>query len=171
MLLSSPSYDDTVPPPDIHDPQYAWKLVGEAPTLVRLWNPLTGTTVGGPLGGHRGGVTSLAFGIWQDDRPLLATGANDALVRLWDPLTGHAVGEPLFGHFGGITSVAFGKWEGDRLVLATGATDGTVRLWDIPGLTCVAAIHRRTSVNALAFTGEALAIGDAEGISVIDLSH
>jgi WD40 repeat protein len=171
MLLASPSYDDTVPPPDIHDPQYAWKLVGEAPTLVRLWNPLTGTTVGGPLGGHRGGVTSLAFGIWQDDRPLLATGANDALVRLWDPLTGHAVGEPLFGHFGGITSVAFGKWEGDRLVLATGATDGTVRLWDIPGLTCFAAIHRRTSVNALAFTGEALAIGDAEGISVIDLSH
>jgi WD40 repeat protein len=113
----------------------------------------------------------VAFGTLQGGRPLLATGANDALVRLWDPLTKKAVGEPLGGHRGGITSVAFGTLQDGRPLLATGAMDRTVRLWDIPSQMCTASLRRRTNINALAFAGEALAIGDEEGISVIDLDH
>jgi WD40 repeat protein len=72
---------------------------GSADRTVRLWDPATGTALGGALTGHTGPVY---WGCWGqvDGRPVLATGGLDRTVRLWDPATGTALGGPLTGHTG-----------------------------------------------------------------------
>ena len=95
--------------------------------------------MGGPLTGHTGIVTSVAFGTGPDGRLLLASGSEDGTVRLWDQVTGAPVGGPLTaapvlgeltGHTGIVTSVAFGTGPDGRLLLASGSRDATVRFWD-----------------------------------------
>jgi WD40 repeat protein len=136
---------------------------------VRLWDPATGAPVGEPLTGHTGLVYSVAFGAGPGGRPTLASGSFDQTVRLWDPVTGAPVGEPLTGHTSGVTSVAFGTGPGGRPLLASGSTDKTVRLWEPATGFCIATLHRRSSVHSTAMVGLALAIGDDEGVSVVEL--
>ena len=134
---------------------------------VRLWDPVTGAPAG-QLTGHDGEVRSVAFGTGPGGRLLLASGSNDATVRLWDPVTGAPAGQ-LTGHHGEVSSVAFGTGPGGRLLLASGSRDATVRLWDITARSCIATLHRRSTVNSVASAGTLLAIGDDEGISVIEV--
>jgi WD40 repeat protein len=96
---------------------------------ARIWDPLTGTLFGEPLG-HGGAVLSVAFGTDPGGRLLLATGSTDGTARIWDPLTGTPLGDPLIGHADAVTSVAFGTDPGGRLLLATASQDRTARLWD-----------------------------------------
>lgn len=84
------------------------------------------------LTGHSYTVTTVAFGVGEGGRPLLASGGHDKTVRLWDPDTGAAVGAPLTGHIHQVNSVAFGEGADGRPLLASGSNDNTVRLWD-PG--------------------------------------
>ena len=97
---------------------------------VRLWDPVTGAAVGGPLTGHTDVVTGVAFGTSGDGRLLLASCSRDQTVRLWDPVTRAAVGGPLTGHTDVVTGVAFGTSSTGRLLLASCSRDQTVRLWD-----------------------------------------
>ena len=104
-------------------------------------------------------------------RLLLASGGiNDTTVRLWDPAVG-AVGEPLAGHTGSVVSVAFGVGPDGRLLLASGSGDNTVRLWDVATRSCIAALQRRSGIHSVASAGVALAIGDDEGVSVIEFDR
>jgi WD40 repeat protein len=80
------------------------------------------------------------------------------------------VGEPLTGHAFPVYSVAFGTRPGGWPLLASGSKDATVRLWGPATGSCVATIHRRSSVHSVAMTGETLAIGDDEGAIVIKLN-
>jgi WD40 repeat protein len=66
--------------------------------------------------------------------------------------------------------VAFGTGAGGRVLLASAGRDRTVRLWD--PLTGVQLMIIRRRVPAAAFTsdGSIFAIGDPEGLSVIDMS-
>jgi hypothetical protein len=43
-----------------------------------------------------------------------------------------------------------------------------VRLWDLATGVCAITLRRRTSVRSIAAAGRVLAIGDAEGCSVIE---
>ena len=138
---------------------------------MRLWDPATGAPVGEPLTGHTGQVVSVAFGTGPDGRLLLASGSDDKTVRLWDPATGAPVGEPLTGHTEGVVSVAFGTGPDGRPLLASGSPDGTVRLWDPATGSCTATLHRRSGVRSVAMADVALAIGDGEGVSVIELDR
>ena len=140
---------------------------GSLDGTVRLWDPATGTQVGKPLIGHTGAVYSMAFGTTWESRLLLATG-GDQTVRLWNIASGTQLGEPLTGHTSQVTSVAFGAGRDGRL-LASGSEDATVRLWDLATRACVLKLHRRSGVHSIAVTDLVLAIGDEEGICVIEL--
>ena len=136
---------------------------------MRLWDPVTGTPVGEPLAGHTGWVTSVAFGPRPDGRLLLASGSGDGTVRLWDPVTGAASASRSPATRARCTSVAFGTTPDGRLLLASGSDDKTVRLWDMADKVCVLTLRRRSSVRSVAISGALLAIGDEEGVSVIEL--
>jgi WD40 repeat protein len=124
--------------------------------------------MGEPLTGHTFTVSSVAFGSGAGGRLLLASASADE-VRLWDPATGAQVGEPLTGHTDSVMSVAFGAGPGGRLLLASASADKTVRLWDPSTGLCIATLHRRSAVHSVATAAAALAIGDGEGVSVIEL--
>ena len=103
-------------------------------------------------------------------RPLLASAGHDGKVRLWDPDTGAPVGGLLSGHTGWVSSVAFGTGPGGRALLASaGGHDGTVRLWDPATDAPVATLRRRSPAHSVAFAGEAIVIGDAEGITLLEV--
>lgn len=59
---------------------------------------------------------------------------------------------------------------GGRPLLISGGEDGIVRLWDPDTGNQLMMMRRRAIVNALAGYGPSLAIGDEEGLSVIDIS-
>ena len=163
-----------------HDDWVTWVAFGTAPDgrllvatasddrTARVCDALTGDQLGSRLAGHSGGVRSVAFGTTPEGRLLLATASDDWTARLWDPLTGTALGEPLTGHDGAVNSVAFGTAHDGRLLLATASADRTVRLWDPERQASLLVIRRRSGVNSIAVAGPLLAIGDDEGISVIE---
>ena len=136
---------------------------------VRVWDPVTGAAVGQALTGHTGMVTSVAFATTQGGQLLLASASMDGTVRLWDPIASAAVGELLTGHTGMVTSVAFATTQGGQLLLASASVDKTVRWWDIGGEKCVLTLRRRSGVRSIAVSGPLLAVGDDEGVSVIEL--
>src|SRR5205823_435320 len=142
-----------------------------ADATVRVWDPLAGTAVGGPLSGHTGWVEALAFCPAQEEGPLLAAGDESGAVRLWNPLTGRLAAEPLAGHTGWVASAAFTTAPGGRLLLASGSGDRTVRLWDPRSGRCLVCLHRRCAVRAVAAAGLLLAIGDDDGVTVIELDE
>ena len=91
-------------------------------------------------------------------------------MRLWDPATGAPVGEPLTGHTDGV-AVAFGTGLSGRLLPASGSGDKTVRLWEPATGFWIVTLHRRSGVHSVAMAGVALAIGDDEGVSLIELGQ
>ena len=66
--------------------------------------------------------------------------------------------------------MAFGADAGGRPLLASGTDDRTVRLWDPSIAACVSGLRRRSAAHALAFAGAMLAIGDDEGVFIIELN-
>ena len=136
---------------------------------VRLWDPLTGEPIGAPLTGHEGAVHALAFTTLPDGRVSLASGGDDQTVRVWDPLTGNPAGDPLTGHSGWVRALAFTAAGDGSPLLASGGGDKTVRVWDPLEGTVVTELHRGSTVRSLAASGPLLAIGDDEGLTVIEL--
>jgi WD40 repeat protein len=136
---------------------------GEVST-VRLWDPVTGTLMAESLE-DIDWVSAVAFGATTDGRLLLAAGGQDATV-LWDLVSPTA--EPLIGHTGPVRSVAFGTTADGHLLLASGGDDRVVRLWDLTSKVCVAIVRRRSRVRSVAIIGPLLAIGDDEGVCVIE---
>lgn len=136
---------------------------------VRLWDPLAGTPLCAPLTGHTGWVGSVAFAATADGL-LLASAGEDQTTRIWDPLTGQPQGQPLAGHASWVAAAVFTVLPGAGLVLATGGGDKTVRLWDPAAGENLMTLRRRSTVRALTAAGPLLAIGDDEGLSVIELA-
>jgi WD40 repeat protein len=59
-----------------------------ADQTIRLWDPLSGHTLGQPLTGHTGQVRAIITASSDDGHMVLVSGAHDGTIRLWDPLTG-----------------------------------------------------------------------------------
>jgi WD40 repeat protein len=164
VLLASGGSDDTRKPP-----LFLTSTIGTV--RLWLWDPDVDTPVGRLLTGHEGAVTSVAFGTGPDDRVLLASGDSKGTVRLWDPDDeGRPVREPLTGHEGAVTSVAFGTGAEGRLLLASAGDDRTVRFWDPLTGAQLMLIRRRIPAAALTSDESIFAIGDSEGLTVIDVS-
>ena len=116
----------------------------------------------GPLLGHSGAVTGLAFG--RDGRTLVSA-SDDSSIRFWD-VTRHAQrGPPLVDEFAGAPAIALSP---DGRTLAVGAYD-RLRLWDTARVTSVAGpfyLDDVEMINALAFSpdGRTLAVAGKESV-------
>ena len=140
---------------------------------IWLYDVATGTEVA-LLGGHTGGVTSVAF---SSDGTLLASGSQDETVKLWAVAT-HTNIATLRGHTDGVWSVAFSP---DGKMLASGAgdpgvrfpADNTVKLWDMETNANIATLEGHEGrVASVAFSpdGQILASGsDDETIKLWDV--
>lgn len=89
-------------------------------------------------------------------------------MRLCDP-SSDAVSPPRTSHIAAVTSLSFGTTKDGRFLLASASKDKTVRLWDPITATCLATVLRRCEIHSVAWADPVLAIGDAEGVSVIEL--
>jgi WD40 repeat protein len=89
---------------------------------------------------------------------------------VWDTDTGDPVGEALTGHTGPLTLVACGTGAQGPPLLATAGGDRTVRVWNPDTGVHLMTIRRRMPAAVLACDGSRLAIGDEEGLSVIDVN-
>src|SRR3990170_3553935 len=97
---------------------------GSDDRTIRIWDSVSGQSIGKPLSGHTDWVRSVA---WSPDGSRLASGSNDMTIRIWDSESGQSIGEPLRGHTGVVFSVA---WSPDGSRLASGSRDRTIRIWD-----------------------------------------
>ena len=113
------------------------RIVSGSGNFVRIWDLESGVSVGEPLTGQSGWVTSVAV---TPDGTLIVSGAGDSTIFIWDLATGGSaagqrkqragapVGKPLTGHVRGVTSVAITP-DGSRIV--SGSLDATIRIWDL----------------------------------------
>jgi WD40 repeat protein len=74
------------------------------------------------------------------------------------------------GHAGWVAAVAFTLAPSGTLLLVSGGGDNTVRLWDPRSGACLLVLPRLSPVRSLATSGLLLAIGENEGLSVIELA-
>jgi WD40 repeat protein len=138
---------------------------------VRIWDALTGRPAGQPLTGHRGGIRALAAANGRHGRLLLATGGEDGTIRIWDALTGRPAGKPLTGHTQWIAALAFAVTPAGRLLLVSASGDRTVRLWHPASGACLMCLRRGSALRTVAAAGLVLALGDDNGVSVIELAE
>ncbi|HEV2374304.1 MAG TPA: hypothetical protein VGS19_19365, partial [Streptosporangiaceae bacterium] len=131
--------------------------------------PLTGAAVGEPLVGHSEAVRAVAFATATAGMPLLASASEDRTVRLWDQRNGEPAVRTLTGHTDWVGSLAFTATPDGRPLLASAGGDKTIRIWDPGTGSPVMTLRRRSVIRRLAAGGPLLAIGDDEGLSVIEL--
>jgi len=137
---------------------------------VRLWHALSGHPAGPPLRDRAGGVRALAT-VFRRGRLLLAAGGDDPTIRLWDALAGKPAGKPFTGHTKWISSLAFTATPGGRPLLASGSGDGTVRLWQPGRGGCLTTLRRGSAVRCVAAAGLTLALGDDNGLTVVEVAE
>ncbi|KIM25141.1 hypothetical protein M408DRAFT_74796, partial [Serendipita vermifera MAFF 305830] len=97
---------------------------GSGDKTLRLWDGVTGASIGDPMKGHTEYVTCVAF---SPDGTRVVSGSGDKTLRLWDGVTGASIGDPMEGHTEDVPCVAFSP-DGTRVV--SGSADKTLRLWD-----------------------------------------
>ena len=91
---------------------------------LRLWNGVTGTSIGTPMIGHTRHVNGVAF---SPDGTRIVSGSSDGTLRLWNGATGASICGPMDGHTNAVKCVAFSP-DGARII--SGSGDSTLRLWD-----------------------------------------
>jgi WD40 repeat protein len=78
----------------------------------------------GPLEGHIGSVSSVAF---SPDGRRIVSGSDDTSIRVWDAETGQTLLGPLEGHTNHVHSVSFSP--GGRRIVSS-SRDRSIRVWN-----------------------------------------
>jgi ribosome assembly protein 4 len=118
---------------------------------LRLWDPKSGSPLGGPLKGHTKWITSISWEPYhsqEQGRPRFASASKDFTIRIWDAVN-RTTDMALTGHKECVTCV---KWGGAGRIYSA-SRDRTVKVWDAVKGTL---IHNLTShahwVNHLALS-------------------
>ena len=90
---------------------------------LQIWDANTGTPIGEPLEGHKGGVRHAAF---SPDGTRIVSAGVDGTVRLWNADAYKQLDTPVMSH-PNVNVVAFSP---DGTQIASGDDFGTVRLWN-----------------------------------------
>lgn len=126
---------------------------GSMDNSVRLWDPVKGKQLGGPLKGHTKWITSISwepFHAREPGRPRLASASKDFTIRIWDAVSGHT-DMALTGHKECVTCV---KWGGSGWIYSS-SRDRTVKVWDVSRGTLVHTLNAHAHwVNHLALSTE-----------------
>jgi WD40 repeat protein len=136
---------------------------GASVDRTTMWHSISSTTLFAGPDGHLLLAAGTPFG-GIAERPWPSP------VLLWDLTEGPDKPPHSFdGHQDWVSSVAFGTLPGGSPFLVSGGEDQTVRLWDPVALRPLATLHRRSRVRAVAALGSLLAVGDDEGLVVIEV--
>ena len=141
-------------------------LISANRETIQIWNPVTWQHADTPAA-QPASITAMTS-LTVQSRPLLVTGEFGGLIRTWDmapvaPQAAFAV------HRGKVTALC-PVTVNDQTLVATAGTDRTVRIWDVLTATCVMSIPVHHEALALAWLGNALAVGLTAGVIVIDLN-
>ncbi|KIM25847.1 hypothetical protein M408DRAFT_47414, partial [Serendipita vermifera MAFF 305830] len=77
---------------------------GSFDNTLRLWDGVTGASIGDPMEGHTQNITCVAL---SPDGTRVVSGSFDKTLRLWDGVTGASIGDPMEGHTHYVRCVAF----------------------------------------------------------------
>jgi WD40 repeat protein len=108
-------------------PDGRFRIVTAARTVIRIWDPETGRSVGA-LTISGGGIEDLAVLPMPDGQHRLVTAGPGRAVRLWDPGTGEQVAE-LNGHTATVTTVAVLPRPDGSHEIVSGGADRAVLVW------------------------------------------
>lgn len=133
-------------------------LTGGSDGVARLWDPATGTRVGGDLG-RDGSTNAVAF---SPTGKSFVTVDKSGTAQIWDLPLGKQSTPPL-RHGSSILAVAFSP---DGKFLITGGADGRGILWDAKhGDRAGLELHHDGAIEALAFApdGKSILTGSTDG--------
>jgi WD40 repeat protein len=99
--------------------------IGYRNGAIQFWDVALAHSVGLPLVGLGGPVTSLAF---HQDGDILASGSENNLIALWNLSPPQIIGDPISGSDGGVTGLAFSP---DNRALFSASNKGTVLRWNL----------------------------------------
>jgi WD40 repeat protein len=150
----------------------------EEDDVVRLWDPVTGEQVGGPLreNSQRGGLVMAMVALpFAGGHTRLATAHYDEdddghVVYLWDTVTGKQVGGPLPGPGSASNLVAVPTPDGRNLLAITPYDEEEVWLWDagtaeraVGPLSAPADVDGPSAMTAVTFTDGRTLLATAHG--------
>ena len=137
--------------------------------VIRLWDLITGASVGGPLSGHTGAITALATLPAPDGRVILASGGTDATVRFWDPASGHPRAYYLTDLPGPVTGLTPVVSPSGRMLLAALDSGGITHLLDPLAGPTGHWLSTGARVESIAVAGTSLVAGGPDGLFFFDL--
>lgn len=141
----------------INDEQFDYDnqiVSGGTDGSIRLWN-LKGESIGQPLQGHSGTVTTVMF---SPDRRTIISAGVDKTIRLWDRL-GYSIGQPLT-NTSVVTALALSA---DGKTLVSGSLDTTIHLWDLQGRQMVLSHRDEGSVDSVSISAEGQTVLGSSG--------
>lgn len=101
------------------------RLAREVVVTMHVWDE-AGQSIGVPLTGHTGFVSTVALGLLGGRDVIISAGGPGGTLRIWDE-AGQPVGQPFTGHTGLVAAVALGRL-GGRDVIVSASVDKTVRV-------------------------------------------
>ena len=145
----------------VYSPDGSLIALGLGDKTIVLLNAATGVAVGQPMVGHRGGVTSVAFG---RDGHTLASGGWSADVLIWD-IQNQPLSRSLASAAPAVADLAFSP---TGKVLALANSDQTIQMWDTttwqPVGRPISSSNQRTHVLVFSPDGKILATGGADNM-------